>query len=70
MNFYNIFMSLGFISWLICCCCLALIGLRNSIVVGPYRPVTKELRPFDVKLAKIGGILFLLGILFFVVGSL
>ncbi len=62
--FYWIGMGLLFIS----CCFIGVIGLKNIHSLFPFVSIFNKLRPFDVKLAKYSGILFALGILFFIVG--
>jgi len=68
MHLYEILFWLGLILLIACCCCFALVGIRNSVFGGPYRSLTAELRPFDIKLSKLGGVLFFISILFFIIG--
>ena len=58
----------GLIFLIVCCCCIAIIGIKNSVFGGAYRSAMDELRPFDIKLLKLAGILFLVSILFFIIG--
>ena len=70
MKFYENFYWVGLAFWIVACCCLALIAIRNSVFWGPSRSITQKLRPLDIKLSKIGGILFIIGILSFIIGAL
>ena len=58
----------GLISWLGSGLCLSIIGLRHAKgLVIPFSSLGKELEPIDKKFAKAAGILFLIGIVLFVV---
>jgi len=70
LKFYEIYCWIGLAFWIAACSCLALIALRNSVFGGPSRSLLENLRPFDIKLAKIGGVLFISGIFFFIIGVL
>jgi len=68
LHLYEIFFWSGLILLIACCCCFGLVGIRNSVFGGPYRSLTAELRPFDIKLSKLAGVLFIISILLFVIG--
>lgn len=68
MHLYEIFFWLGLIFLIACCSCFALVGLRNSVFGGSYRSLTAKLKPFDIKLSKLGSVLFVLSVLLFLIG--
>jgi hypothetical protein len=49
--------------------CFGLIVLRNSVWYGPRRSIFTKLKPIDARIAKVGAVLLLAGVLFFVIGK-
>ena len=70
MKFPEFFYGTSVVLWVVSGFFLGLIAIRNSVWFGPSRSVLEELRPFDKKLAKIGGIFFVIGTFLFVIGTL
>jgi hypothetical protein len=50
------------------CVGISAIGLRNSTWFGTYRSPLSNLKPVDIKIAKISAVLFSAGVLLFVIG--
>jgi len=50
------------------CIGISAIGLRNSTWFGTYRSPLSNLKPVDVKIAKVSAVLFSVGVLLFVFG--
>ncbi len=65
---YKLFYWIGMGLWIISCCLICFIGLRNMHSFLPFVSIRNKLGPFDIKLAKYSGILFVIGVLLFVVG--
>jgi len=65
---YEVFYWAGTGLWLISCCLISIIGIRNIHSFSPFVSIFNKLGPFDLKLAKYSGLLFVIGILFFIVG--
>ena len=62
----------GLVCVLSCGLSLSIIGFRNSVLFRSPKPrlLKSPLEPLDIKLAKISGLLFLLGVVFFILGAL
>jgi len=69
LEYQEILFGMGLLLWVGSACCLSIIGLRNSASFYS-QSIASELAPTDIKLAKVSGILFALGILVFIVGNL
>lgn len=61
---------IGLIILIASACCMALIAFRKSVWFGPPEPLTAPLKPFDKKLAKLSGLLFAIGLFFFISAAL
>ncbi len=61
---------IGLISWIIAALCLSIIQVRRSIKYGSLFHWMKPLEPVDVKFAGIAGIVFICGLIFFILGSI
>ncbi len=70
MKYHELLRWAFLLTWVACACCLAAIGFRNSAWWGPRRSVFKELRPLGIRLGKIAGLLFVAGVVFFLMGAL
>lgn len=68
MNSYEIMFWAGLILLVAACIGLSAIGLRNTSFFGTHRSILSDLRPIDIKIAKISGVLFLFSMLFFGLG--
>jgi hypothetical protein len=69
IKYQELLFGVGLILWVGSACCLSLIGFRNSAWYR-YQSVVSELSPLDIKIAKLSGLLFALGIIAFIVGVL
>jgi hypothetical protein len=58
----------GLILLVAACIGLSTIGLRNTSFLGTHKSILSDLRPIDIKIAKISGVLFLFALLFFGLG--
>ena len=70
MQFCELMYWSGLVSLVASCCCFGLIGFRNSVWYGPHRSVSAKLKPVDIKIAKIGATLFIIAVLFFIIGAM
>ena len=69
LKYQEIFFGTGLILWVGSACCLSLIGFRNSPWYS-HKSIVSELSPLDIKLAKVSGLLIILGISAFIVGNI
>ncbi len=69
LKYQEILDGIGLLLWVGSACCLSIIGIRNSASFYS-QSISPELAPIDIKLAKVSGLLFVLGILVFIVGNL
>jgi hypothetical protein len=61
----------GLISWIGSALCLSVIGLRYAKGLAiPFSSLDKELEPRDKKLAKAAGVLFVSGMVLFIVAGM
>lgn len=70
MRVFEVLNWIGLISLIASACCVALITLRKSVWFGPPESLTKSLKRFDKKLAKLSGLLLIIGVLFFILAAL
>ena len=65
---YEVIFWTGLILWVGACLGISAIGIRNSTWFNTYSSPLSNLKPVDIKLAKSSAVLFLIGLLFFVLG--
>ena len=70
MPIYEILYWAGLIPCIIAAICLSIMQVRRSIKQGSLFQWMKPLESIDAKLAGIAGLLFLVGVMFFSLGSL
>lgn len=70
MEFYEILNWGGLISLVASCCCVGLIGIRNSVWYGPRHSPFAKLKPVDLKIAKVGALFLVIGLMLFLIGWL
>ncbi len=70
MQIYEILYWVGLISWIIAALCLSYIGVRRSIKYGALFHWMEPLDQPDIKPAQLAGLLFIIGLAFFILGSM
>jgi len=70
LQLHELMYWIGLAAWVTSGLCIGSIGFRNSAWWGPRRSASEKLGPVDMKIAKIAGIFFILGIFFFIIGKL
>lgn len=70
MKANGIFNWFGLTLWLLSALCLSMIGLRRSPWFGKQRSFFSKWESFDITLAKTSGLLFITGIILFILGSM
>ena len=68
MDSYEMMFWAGLILLVVACIGLSAIGLRNTSFWGTHRSISSDLRPLDIKIAKISGVLFVISLLSFCFG--
>jgi len=68
LQLYEMIFWAGLIFCVAACIGISAIGLRNSTWFGTYRSPLSNLKPVDVKIAKVSAVLFSVGVLLFVFG--
>lgn len=69
MKVYEIFNWLGATAWLLSAICLSIIGLKLTAWFGSQRSLFSSWDSNDIKSLKASGLLFLIGVMFFVLGA-
>ncbi len=70
MPLYEILYWVGLVSCIFAATCFSIMQLLRSIKHGSLFQWFKPLKPIDVKLSGIAGILFLVGLSFFILGAI
>jgi hypothetical protein len=67
---YTVIFWSGLILWIGSCLGIGVIGIRNSVWGRPFKPILSNLKPVDIKIAKACAVLFIIGLLLFILGFL
>ncbi len=69
MEVYEILNWLGVAVWFLGAICLSIIGFKRSAWFGTQRSFFSSWDSNDIKSLKASGLLFLIGVIFFVLGA-
>jgi len=67
LQFFKLMYWASLIAWIAAALCGGIIGLRNSVWYGSSCSLFAKLQPIDIKMTKVAGILFVVGMFFFII---